>query len=418
MAAQSASSLQLPSSLFPRLLLPVLLLFLLGFEPTVLGIARTTSGDVVGTFESPHPGSKFEHLTVNKQKPTLYVGAVNYLYSLYGDLSLWQEVKTGPQKDNPDCPPPMVQFTECVHTKKDMDSYNKALVVDYKNQRLIACSSLFHGFCEKRNLDDISQRDTPSYQPVVANNKNSSTVAYIAPGPPKEPGQVQPDVLYVSVSWTRVGQSIWRERVPAFASRNLTDFNLAIRNQFRQTVIKIEVQQRESFPVSYIYGFGSEGFSYMITIQKRSAQSEEYISKIFRVCQRDENFYSYVEVELKCSKGATNYNLVQAAYLGRPGKNLARQLKIPTTEDVLFTVFSKGHDSSQNPTAESALCMYPMRKVRRIFTENIQKCFSGIGNTGPDHIAKPVQCLKNTVSTENRKRVTVEEVLSCFVDYQ
>ena len=260
-----------------------------------------------------------------------------------------------------------------------------------------SCCSLFHGFCEKRHLDDISKNDTPSYVPVVANNKNATTVAYIAPGPAPEPGQVQNNVLYVSVSWTRTGQIIWRERVPAFASRNLDDFNLAYSDNFRQTHVQIEVQQRESFPVMYVYGFGSDNFSYMITIQKKSAQSEEYISKIFRVCQNDQNFYSYVEVELKCSYKGKDYNLVQAAYLGKPGKILAQSLNIPTTEDVLYTVFSKGHDSTPTPTAESAMCVYPMRLVRKIFTQNIQKCFKGIGNTGPDHISKPLKCLRNTV---------------------
>lgn len=262
----------------------------------------------------------------------------------------------------------------------------------------LACCSLFHGYCEKRHLDDISQRDRPNFVPVVANNKNATTVAYIAPGPAPQQGGLQTNVLYVSASWTRTGQNIWRERVPAFASRRLNDFSLAYSDNFRQTHIQIEVQQRESFPVTYVYGFGSENFSYMITIQKRSAQSEEYISKIFRVCQNDHNFYSYVEVELKCSHGASgDYNIVQAAHLGKPGKVLAQSLNIPTTEDVLYAVFSKGHDSSPNPAAQSALCIYPMRLVRKKFTENIQKCFSGIGNTGPDHISKPLKCLRNTV---------------------
>lgn len=227
----------------------------------------------------------------------------------------------------------------------------------------------------------------------MTNNKNASTVAYIAPGPAPAPGQLQPKVLYVSVSWTHTGQqSIWRERVPAFASRNLVNFSLAYSDNFRQTHVKIEVQQRESFPVTYVYGFGSDNFSYMISIQKRSAQSEEYISKFLRVCQNDRNFYSYVEVELKCMFNNSHYNLVQAAYLGKSGKSLAQSLNIPTTEDVLYALFSKGS------TPGSAMCVYPMRYVREMFTRNIQNCFSGIGNTGPDHISTPSKCLLNTVS--------------------
>nr|KAG5704613.1 hypothetical protein BaRGS_031877 [Batillaria attramentaria] len=381
--------------------IPTLLILLTTFPhlPVLVDGAATetpASQAVVSTFDTPYASSNFIHLTVNKETQTLYIGAVNYLYSLYPNLTRWQKVQTGPKLDNPECPPPMPQFQECSSPKKEMPSYNKALVVDYVNKRLIACSSLFHGFCEKRDLNDIEKADVPSYVPVVANNKNASTVAYIAPGPADSMSKVQPNVLYVSVSWSRTGQTIWRERVPAFASRNLDDFDLAYKDNFRQTHIKIEIQQLESFPVKYLYGFSSDGFSYMITIQKRSANSEEYISKIFRVCQNDRNFYSYVEVELRCSDQDTEYNLVQAAFLGKSGKKLAQDLTIPTTEDVLYTVFSKGHDSSSVPTSESALCVFPMRDVRRKFTENIQKCFDGIGNTGPDHISKPLKCLRNS----------------------
>ncbi|XP_076468728.1 plexin-A2-like isoform X2 [Babylonia areolata] len=358
---------------------------------------RSASGAgpvVVSTFDSPEAGSHFSHLTLNMETQVLYVGADNFLYSLTPDLRMGQKVRTGPKPDHPDCPPPIPQFQDC-DLKKDMDSYSKALLVDYANNKLIACSSLYHGFCEKRDLSDITRRDPPIYEPVVASSKNATTVAFIAPGPAAGPGQVQRNVLYVSASWTHWGQMIWREKVAAFASRNLDNFSLTYSDNFRQTHIKIEIQQRESFPVIYVYGFGYQGFSYMLTVQKRSTQSEEYTSKIFRVCQNDRNFYSYVEVELVCRGQNDRYNLVQAAYLGRPGKVLAQTLKIPTTEDVLFAVFSKGHDSSPYPTGEAALCVYPMRLVRKKFTVNIQQCFSGTGNTGPDHIAmKPSRCLQ------------------------
>ncbi|XP_076447874.1 plexin-A2-like isoform X2 [Babylonia areolata] len=385
---------KLPSTFSSNVLLlsVVLLLPVRGAEKT-----STRHADAVVTFfESPHPGNDFIHLTVNTETQTVYVGAVNYLYSLQPNLSHWQTVKTGPKPDSPDCPPPILNFNDCSYPKKETKSYNKVLVVDYTHQRLIACSSLFQGFCEKRHLDDITKVDPSSYKPVAANSENASTVAFIAPGPAPRPGQVQNNVLYVSVSWNPVGQAIWREDVPAFSSRNLSNFELAYSDNFRQTRIKIEIQQRETFLVTYLYGFGSENFSYMITMQKRSARSNQYVSKIFRVCQNDPFFYSYVELELQCLSQGEDYNLLQAAYLGKPGKVLAQSLTIPTTEDVLYAVFSKGRKSSPVPTGKSALCIYPMRLVRRVFTKNIQKCFSGIGNTGPDHLSTPVRCLKST----------------------
>ena len=257
--------------------------------------------------------------------------------------------------------------------------------------------SLFHGFCEKRNLSAITSRDPPTYIPVVANVPEAVTVAFIAPGPAPRPGSPQPNVMYVSAPWTGTGQNIWRERVSAFASRSLDDFNLAYSDSFGQTHITIEIQQREDFPVKYVYGFGTEGFSYVMTVQRRSITSENFGSTIFRVCQNDQNFYSYVEMPIKCVHEGVDYNLAQAAYVTKAGLELANSLNIHPKEDVLFAVFSQGLDEeSTEPSGKSALCVYPMRLIRRSFTQAIRKCFSGVGNIGPPHIRKPLMCLRNT----------------------
>jgi len=87
------------------------------------------------------------------------------------------------------------------------------------------------------------------------------------------------------------------------------------------------------------------------------------------------------------------------------GARLARSLNLPdeapTTDndDVLVAVFS---DLSSVPApggvgVEHALCVYPVLVVRRMFTKTIQKCFKGVGNTGPDHIVVPQPCI-GTVS--------------------
>ena len=250
----------------------------------------------------------------------------------------------------------------------------------------------------KRHLDDITVYDPITYVSVVANGRNVSTVAFIAPGPAPMIGQLQEDVFYVAVAWTASEESIYN--TPAFASRNLTDFGFAHVGDYRQTMIDTEVQQRDIFPIEYIYGFSSEDFSYVLTVQKKIVTEKAYTSKVFRVCQNDKNFYSYVEIELRCvGQFDDHYNLLQGASLGKPGKILAQSFGIPTTEDVLFAVFSHGFDPNTPYIGRSAICIYPMRKMRQKFTEAVKRCFDGIGNTGPDHIERPIPCLKNTVSS-------------------
>ncbi|XP_050411553.1 plexin-A4 isoform X3 [Patella vulgata] len=375
----------------------LLLLLLWVFTDTV-----ASNRYIVKTFEGPIDRGIFNKLVINRETNELFLGTVNYLYKLNPELEILQEVQTGPQKDDPKCSILTNLTCEGNCNCKLMMYYTKALVIDYTNQKLIICSTLFHGQCERRHLDNITVKDEVSFIPIVANNATASTVMFIAPGPAVEKGEPQPEVLYVAASYTRTGLPAYRDKVPAYCSRSLTDFNLVYKGliNFRTSAIEIESQHRDTFIVRYVYGFGSENFSYVLTIQKASVLSSGFITKIARVCQNDKNYYSYAEVGLSCKDPKTNleYNLVQSAHVGRSGTKLARELGIPTTEDVLYAVFSKGDPNSVNPTGTSAMCVYSLRGIRKKFTENIQQCFSGIGNTGPDHIISSNKCIAVNVS--------------------
>jgi plexin A len=55
---------------------------------------------------------------------------------------------------------------------------------------------------------------------------------------------------------------------------------------------------RERYPINYIYGFSSEGFSYFLTTQMKQTSPSPYESKIVRVCHDDSDYYSYTEVQI------------------------------------------------------------------------------------------------------------------------
>ncbi|ESO84359.1 hypothetical protein LOTGIDRAFT_132441 [Lottia gigantea] len=352
---------------------------------------------IKATFEGAKDRGIFNKLVVNRETNELYLAAVNHLYKLSPNLEVIQEVVTGPHLDDPSCTSltnltcdPDLKSCAC----KLRPYYTKALVVDYVNKKLITCSTLYHGHCDKLDLDNITNKQMFPFMPMVANNATASTVMFIAPGPAVVKDEPQRQVLYVAASYTRTGLKAYREQVPAFCSRSLEDFNLLLKNAFGSSSIEIESQHRDTFPVRYIYGFGSDNFSYVLSIQKANVQTDRYVTKISRICQSDDDYYSYAEVGLSCTMQNTEFNLLQAAYVGKSGTKLARSLGIPTTEDVLYTVFSIGDSNSANPSATSAMCVYSLRDIRKKFTENIQECFSGIGNTGPDHMIQSSKCLK------------------------
>lgn len=231
---------------------------------------------------------------------------------------------------------------------------------------------------------------------------DASTVAFIAPGPPSPPVT---NVMYVGVTYvgvTYAGNSQYQSETPAVASRSLEGdrmFQIASMGVTTGTRISINTNSRESYLVNYVYGFSSERFSYFLTTQQKSndaATPKEYISKLVRVCQEDSHYYSYTEIPIDCI-GETKYNLVSAAYLGKPGTDLAENLGITAQDDVLYAVFSEGKDSQ--PSNRSALCVYSLKSIRRKFMQNIKSCFNGHGLRGLDFISPNMKCTMTKLQT-------------------
>jgi plexin A len=355
--------------------------------------------------------ARIKHVTVNKATGGVYVGAVNVLYQLSPQLDLLYTAETGPQQDNANCEPPAslpppADWCGCHKTKdcelKETNSVTKSLVVDEEGKRLIVCFSLYQGYCEKRSLANIRDRDLAIYTAQVPNDATSSTVMFIAPGP-----QPLGRVLYVAAERSTSGGavtslSIYKDLVPAVCSRNLSSFSLAFQDFRSSTRKNVESLLRDSFRIHYVHGFASGDYSYFLMVQKDTvdAQSDaNYGTHMARVCQRDDRYYSYTEIPLRCvSSNGTVYNLLRAAAVGHAGAELAQSLGLshvpPLTDvdQVLVGVFSRSAPLTRVALNDSAVCLFTMRSVRSKFTATIQDCFQGKGNTGPPHIVQQQPC--------------------------
>ena len=264
------------------------------------------------------------------------------------------------------------------------------------------------GHCERRRLSNVTLLDKPIWSMVVPNDALSPAVVFVAPGPPNP---ASTDVVYVAATRSTVGLPAYRDIVPAICARNRHDLALVSDDILTPSRVDVEVQHRDTFRVDYVAGFASQGFSYFVAVQRSSATadpSSQPRSYLARVCHADGSFASYVEVPLECRRDGSVYRRVRAVQLTHPGSTLARALGLhpPTTlstdlEHILVAVFSStssddGGSSSRgfqrSTSSSSALCVYTMVDVRRTFTAAIQKCFRGIGNTGPDHLVQPKPC--------------------------
>ncbi len=212
-------------------------------------------------------------------------------------------------------------------------------------------------------------------------------------------------VLYVGVTYT--GNGPYRSEVPAVSSRSLDGgglFEIAETAVTTGTRMFVNSLARERYPIHYVHGFSSEGFSYFLTTQMKQSNPSPFQSKLVRVCHDDKDYYSYTEIPIECISGdpSRDYNLVQAAFVGKPGSDLASDLGVTAQDDVLFAVFSESDsaegDSTSKPSSKSALCVYSLKSIRRKFMQNIQRCFTGTGSRGLDFISPSLQCIKTKLT--------------------
>lgn len=428
---------------------------------------NTHNNIVQASWEDPdYDNNRLLHLTIDEQsgQKRVYIGAVNKIYQLSSDLKLEAQAIMGPAPDDYECP--VTRYCPNIE-RKPMDYYNKVLVIYTPNSIhqtpptmtatfpfnptqnrlssssypyssslssssspftpflsssslqssqsqiipqqlqhqapiLISCGTLYQGSCALHNLDNITNYDIPANESVVANSPNASTVAFIAPGPYRSS-----PALYVGASYTGLGP--YNTEVPAVSSRSLLPesiFNFVSSNVASGTRLTVNSLSKDRFPITYVHGFSSRNFSYFVTVQKKSATSPKpFITKLVRVCQKDVNYHSYVEVPLDCRvfnrvDAYTDYNLAQAAYVGYPGLKLAQSLGITIYDEVLYVAFAKSknkRDIYNEPSQESALCVYSLPSIRRIFTQNIRSCFNGNGQQGLDFISNTQPCAVTSV---------------------
>nr|XP_020139144.1 plexin-A1-like [Microcebus murinus] len=405
--------------------LPLLLLLLLSPPPLLLLLLLPPSGVTqAATASSPPPDSPgpfrtfaatdwgLTHLVVHAQTGDVYVGAVNRIYKLSGNLTLLRTHVTGPVEDNEKCyPPPSVQ--SCPHGLGSTDNVNKLLLLDYAANRLLACGSASQGICQFLRLDDLFKLGEPHHRKehyLSSVREAGSMAGVLIAGPPGQ-GQAK---LFVGTPID--GKS---EYFPTLSSRRLTAseedaemFGFVYQDEFVSSQLKIPSDTLSKFPafdIYYVYSFRSEQFVYYLTLQldtqltsPDAAGEHFFTSKIVRLCVDDPKFYSYVEFPVGCQQGGVEYRLVQDAYLSRPGRELASQLGLAAGEDVLFAVFAQGQKNRVKPPKETALCLFTLRAIKEKIKERIQSCYRGEGKLSlPWLLNKELGCINSPLQIDD-----------------
>ncbi|XP_059800740.1 plexin-B1 isoform X3 [Hypanus sabinus] len=354
---------------------------------TILLSASTSRGDRYKSFS--RLDTKFEHLTVDPETGNVYIGAVNFLFQLTSELTDPVVQPTGPKNDSKDCLPPVTR-SDCPQARPT-DNHSKLLLINPYGKELITCGSLFQGICEKRSLGMISRilfrPERPvDTQYVAANDPNVTTVGLVG----LSKGEVA--VLFVGRGYTSKGAG----GIPPITTRNLVSAEprgpdshptFSYEDTAKLAVAGRLSEYNHHFVKSFIYQLSVYFLFYRRDLKSPSREYKTYVS---RVCLGDMHYYSYVETPLVCQTADRSYNLLQAAYISRPGKGLAEGV-LQTDGEVLFATFALGQTSTAKPTEESALCIYTMNQIDQIINQTRDLCYTNHGRTPDGHEAAYIE---------------------------
>uniref|UniRef100_A0AAY4BUA5 Sema domain-containing protein n=1 Tax=Denticeps clupeoides TaxID=299321 RepID=A0AAY4BUA5_9TELE len=353
------------------------------------------------------------HLVVHNKTGEVYVGAINWIFKLSSNLTKLRSHVTGPVVDNEKCyPPPGVQ--SCHHELVQTSNVNKLLLLDYGQNRLIACGSTSQGICQFLRLDDLFKLGEPHHRKehYLSSVSESGTMSGVVISGYTGGGGTGKMFVGTPIE----GKS---EYFPTLSSRKLMAneenadmFSFVYQDEFVSSQLKIPSDTLSKFPsfdIYYIYSFSSEQFIYYLTLQldtqltSPDASGEQFFtSKIVRLCVDDPKFYSYVEFPIGCTRDGVEYRLVQDAFLSRPGARLARSLGLSERDEVLFVIFAQGQKNRAKPPKESVLCLFTLRKIKQKIKERIQSCYRGEGKLSlPWLLNKELACINSPLQIDD-----------------
>ncbi|XP_059567601.1 hepatocyte growth factor receptor isoform X3 [Myotis daubentonii] len=323
-------------------------------------------------------------------KRHIYLGAINYMYVLNDkDLQKVAEYKTGPMLEHPDCFP----CQDCSHRANVSggvwkDNINMALLVDtYYDDQLISCGSVRRGTCQRHVLPAYNTADI-----------QSEVHCMYSPQTDEESSQC-PDCV-VSALGTKVLISEKRRFVNFFVGNTINssyppDYSLhsisvrrlkETQDGFKfltdQSYIDVLPEFRDSYPIKYVHAFESNHFIYFLTVQRETLNAQSFHTRIIRFCSVDSGLHSYMEMPLECiltekrrkrSPREEVFNILQAAYVSKPGAHLARQIGANLNDDILYGVFAQSKPDSAEPMNRSAVCAFPIKYVNEFFNRIVNK---------------------------------------------
>ncbi|XP_048356601.1 hepatocyte growth factor receptor [Sphaerodactylus townsendi] len=321
----------------------------------------------------------------------IYVGAVNKIYVLNESLHSVFVYKTGPVLENPDCAP----CEDCKHKANQSSSTwnnnrNMALLLEtYYEDQLISCGSVAKGTCLRHvihanNPADIGRDVECMYLKQVFDESGQCPDCVVSPSGSKVLVIEKDRFVNFYVGNTVVNSSQQDHSLHSISVRRLKESLDGFEFLTADSYIDVLPQFRDSYPIKYIHAFEKDHFIYFLTVQKESLDSQTFHTRIIRFCSLDSELRSYMEMPLECmytekrrkrSTGQPNevFNILQAAYIGKPGAALAREMNLDMNDDILYGAFAQSKRDSSEPSHKSAVCLVAIKTINEFFSKIVDR---------------------------------------------
>ncbi|TKS71313.1 Macrophage-stimulating protein receptor [Collichthys lucidus] len=317
-----------------------------------------------------------QNIAVDRDDQRVFVGCQNVIKAVDNTMKQIWEVKTGPV-GSPDCQTCQVCDLE-PDPEDPVDTDNEVLILDPA------------GFL----LPYLYICGTPQCLSLSVYTKKSKTLrltvqtvwrAHLAPKSPLLNKQPQ-SLFFVAASVNdQVAQEVSKE----------VDINVL-------------PGLRDSYKIDYIYSFSNKEYVYFLSLQREDPlkSNSAFQTRLGRLPILIPEVWMYREVVLECRYDPKRrrrqkedfrdilYNGLQAAHFGRAGKDLAGELRVVETEDILYGVFAEVNEHGE-PQKGSALCAFPLTKVNHAIDEGVEVCCKSSPeqlSRGLSHFQPPESC--------------------------
>ncbi|XP_027139100.1 hepatocyte growth factor receptor isoform X2 [Larimichthys crocea] len=342
------------------------------------------------TYELPTFTADFPIQNMVTLDGIIYVGAVNRIYALAPNLTKLSEYHTGPLLPNQTC-------GQTLTSSGRVDNNNIALVVEnIYDKGLYSCGSADNGVCRRHVLDDdVSPKTVDEevycFADKVRQGKGHPIDSDVVVSPSgSQVLNVESNVITFFVGNSEIpgigniaGSATHPHTISLRKMKTSQNGFTFFSNHSHMDLIP---SLRGNYYLKYVYSFHSGPFTYFLTVQRVSKDSQAYHTRIVRMCSSDLVIRRYVEMPLECistdkrrrrsTEDVKVFNILQAAHVTKVGSDveLQRQLKVEEGDDVLFAAFARGKPNSPEPTPNSAVCIMSLKHINNMFKMYMQRC--------------------------------------------